>query len=88
MCICVIILIIVITGCLLLSQDISEEVPQGKLVAILGPHGSGKFSLLRLLTGLVILFYREGNIIALYTHNYYPFINKYNFFINTSRYKY
>lgn len=34
-------------------QDVSVEVPQGKMVAILGSHGSGKFSILRLLTGLV-----------------------------------
>merc|ERR1719271_1067890 len=34
-------------------QDISAEVEQGKMVATLGPHGCGKFSLLKLLTGLV-----------------------------------
>jgi len=34
-------------------QDLTFSVPQGKLVAVLGPHGSGKFSLLKLLTGLV-----------------------------------
>merc|ERR1719424_1170516 len=34
-------------------QDVSVEVSQGSLVAVLGPHGIGKYTLLRLVAGIV-----------------------------------
>jgi ABC-type bacteriocin/lantibiotic exporter with double-glycine peptidase domain len=43
-------------------QDITVEVPQGKIVALLGTHGSGKYSLLRLLTGWVKPIHGEVHV--------------------------
>lgn len=34
------------------SKDISFEVPQGSLTALLGPSGSGKTTILRMIAGL------------------------------------
>merc|ERR1711871_1349030 len=56
-------------------QEITVECPQGKMIAVLGPHGTGKRSLLRLLSGMVRP--NNGNIIVpthlrcLYVPNHY-----------------
>mmetsp|Transcript_92227 Transcript_92227/g.176901 ORF Transcript_92227/g.176901 Transcript_92227/m.176901 type:complete len:934 (-) Transcript_92227:265-3066(-) len=41
-------------------QNISMSIPQGKMVAVLGPHGAGKYTLLRLLKGSVVA--RHGQV--------------------------
>ena len=42
-------------------QDLMIEVEQGKMVSILGAHGTGKFSCLKLLTGLAKRSAGSGN---------------------------
>jgi sulfate transport system ATP-binding protein len=44
----------------LVLDDVSDEVPQGSLTALLGPSGSGKSTLLRIIAGLEPL--NEGHI--------------------------
>jgi len=47
------------------SQNISVSIPQGKLVAVLGPQSTGKFSLLRVLRGSLM---PSGGEVHLPTH--------------------
>ena len=41
-------------------QDVSLEVPEGSLTALLGPSGSGKSTLLRIIAGLEMPGHRHG----------------------------
>jgi len=50
-------------GAYLALDDVSLEVPQGSLTALLGPSGSGKTTLLRIVAGLDVADQRHGKIL-------------------------
>lgn len=52
-------------GDTVILDDISLEVPQGKITAVIGPNGSGKTTLLRAILGLVPL---KGGEIRIFGH--------------------
>ncbi len=64
-------------GKLLVLDDISLEINQGGIVAILGPNGSGKTTFLKILLGMVIpdggeMYYQDQNIV--HSHLYRKYI--------------
>lgn len=60
----------------LLFNDISLDIPKGKIVAIMGPSGIGKTTLLRLIGGQILpdsgdIFFENWNIPTLKRHELY-----------------